>query len=121
MSARTTRPILDFMLRQRRNHIVCQASFALEDRYEKFRAADFALHLMDFVFLQDFPSIITVIGPTRRAHNADTVAHSFQSNKSSSLRRIAGPLPSATPAFIQPEPVLDTYRAVDSNAVFARN
>jgi hypothetical protein len=77
MSARTTRPILDFMLRQRRNHIVCHASFALEDRYEKFRAADFALHLMDFVFLQDFPSIITVIGPTSLdAHRYEpTFAH----------------------------------------------
>jgi hypothetical protein len=80
MSARSTRPILNFMLRQRRDHIVCHTSFALENRHEKFRTTGFALHLMDFVFLQDFPSIITVIGPTRGANNADTVAHSFQSN-----------------------------------------
>jgi hypothetical protein len=70
------------MIGQSRNHIVCHTSFALEDRYEKFRAADFAPHPMDLVFLQNFPSIITVIGPTRSAHNADTVAHSSQSKKS---------------------------------------
>ncbi|MBB5498741.1 hypothetical protein [Paraburkholderia sp. MM5384-R2] len=80
ISARATRSILDFMLRPRRNHIVCHTAFALENRHEKFRMTGFALHPMDFVFLQDFPSIITVIDPTRGAHNADTFAHSFQSN-----------------------------------------